>query len=181
MVEGTECSPQASDDLMFSVSCGRKASCPYFPSSRHISPVIFTLPSICCHRIGDPGGSHPAGGKWLTVTSAPRRLITSARFNPKLMIFHALSIIAIVSRATAGGSADPLQQEGRELHRGEGTEVRVEEAAVHFVFKFGLLGTDEWKEDEPEARSRIGFRISELSKVIVPLCLNLPRKLPKNR
>ena len=46
LVEGTECSPQASDDLMFSVSCGRKASCPYFPSSRRISPVIFTLPSI---------------------------------------------------------------------------------------------------------------------------------------
>lgn len=65
-----------------------------------------------------------------------------------------------------------------------------EEPAVHFVFKYGLaflamamiedaLGTDDWKEDEPDVRSRIGQRASALAKVIVPLCLDLPKKLPK--
>ena len=45
-VEGTEISPQASDDLIPRFSCPRAATYRYFPSSRCTSPVIFTLPSI---------------------------------------------------------------------------------------------------------------------------------------
>ena len=45
-VEGTEISPQASDDLIPRFSCPRAATYRNFPSSRCTSPVIFTLPSI---------------------------------------------------------------------------------------------------------------------------------------
>ena len=45
-VEGTEISPQSSDDLIPRFSCARAAAYTYFPSSRCTSPVIFTLPSI---------------------------------------------------------------------------------------------------------------------------------------
>jgi hypothetical protein len=65
-----------------------------------------------------------------------------------------------------------------------------EEAAVAFVFKYGLALTamglldsakkgEEWKSDESGCRARIQESAKGIARVIVPLCLSLPKKLPK--
>ena len=65
-----------------------------------------------------------------------------------------------------------------------------EAGAVDFVFKYGLaliaMGlldnakkTDEWSADEVEVRERISKSAAGVGRVIVPLCLTLPKKLPK--
>jgi hypothetical protein len=65
-----------------------------------------------------------------------------------------------------------------------------EEAAVEFVFKYGLaltaMGlldamkkTPEWTNDEAGCRERIQQSAAGIARVIVPLCLSLPKKLPK--
>jgi hypothetical protein len=65
-----------------------------------------------------------------------------------------------------------------------------EAAAVEFVFKYGLaliaMGlldtakkTPEWEKDQACCRDRIGKAAAGVAKVIVPLCLTLPQKLPK--
>lgn len=65
-----------------------------------------------------------------------------------------------------------------------------ESAAVDFVYKYGLalivMGMvetekkkSEWAEDEAGVRQAIGERVSGLARIIVPLCLTLPNKIPK--
>jgi hypothetical protein len=65
-----------------------------------------------------------------------------------------------------------------------------EAAAVEFVFKYGLaliaMGlldaakkTEEWSANEVECRERISKAAAGVARVIVPLCLTLPKKLPK--
>jgi hypothetical protein len=65
-----------------------------------------------------------------------------------------------------------------------------EELAVAFVFKYGLalaaMGlldaakkSEEWKTDEAGCRKRIQETTVGIARVIVPLCLSLPKKLPK--
>ena len=65
-----------------------------------------------------------------------------------------------------------------------------EEPAVEFVFKYGLaltaMGlldavkrTPEWTDDEAGCRERIEQSAAGIARVIVPLCLSLPKKLPK--
>jgi hypothetical protein len=65
-----------------------------------------------------------------------------------------------------------------------------EAAAVEFVFKYGLaliaMGlldsakkTEEWSTNEVECRERISKAAAGVARVIVPLCLTLPKKLPK--
>jgi hypothetical protein len=65
-----------------------------------------------------------------------------------------------------------------------------EEAAVAFVFKYGLaltaMGlldaakkTEQWKTDEAGCREGIQQTAVGIARVIVPLCLSLPQKLPK--
>lgn len=65
-----------------------------------------------------------------------------------------------------------------------------EEAAVDFVYKYGLalctMGlldyerqTDEWKENDADCRERIAQQMTGVARVIVPLCLSLPKNLPK--
>jgi hypothetical protein len=65
-----------------------------------------------------------------------------------------------------------------------------EETAVEFVFKYGLalitMGlldaakkTPAWEEDEAGCRERIEKDAAGVARVIVPLCLTLPKKLPK--
>lgn len=67
-----------------------------------------------------------------------------------------------------------------------------EEAAVAFVFKYGLaltaMGlldtvkkTEDWKTDEAGCRQRIQETAIGIARVIVPLCLSLPKKLPKSK
>ena len=62
--------------------------------------------------------------------------------------------------------------------------------AVEFVFKYGLAlaamgliddlkGSPEWQTDDHGCRERIGKATVGIAKVIVPLCLTLPQKLPK--
>ena len=65
-----------------------------------------------------------------------------------------------------------------------------EKGAVEFVFKYGLaliaMGlldaakkTPEWSTNEVECRERISASAAGVGRVIVPLCLTLPKKLPK--
>jgi hypothetical protein len=65
-----------------------------------------------------------------------------------------------------------------------------EAGAVEFVFKYGLaliaMGlldsakkTTEWSTNEFECRDRISKSAAGVGRVIVPLCLALPKKLPK--
>jgi hypothetical protein len=65
-----------------------------------------------------------------------------------------------------------------------------EEVAVEFVFKYGLaltaMGlldamkkTPEWTKDEAGCRQGIQQSAAGVARVIVPLCLSLPKKLPK--
>ncbi len=65
-----------------------------------------------------------------------------------------------------------------------------QERAVEFVFKYGLalvaMGlldsakkTAEWQTNEVECRERIADSAAGVARVIVPLCLTLPEKLPK--
>jgi hypothetical protein len=67
-----------------------------------------------------------------------------------------------------------------------------EEVAVEFVFKYGLaltaIGlldsakkTEEWKNNEAGCRERIQESAKGIARVIVPLCLSLPKKLPKSK
>lgn len=67
-----------------------------------------------------------------------------------------------------------------------------EAAAVAFVFKYGLaltaMGlldaakkTEAWKDDEAGCRQRIQETTIGIARVIVPLCLSLPKKLPKQK
>jgi hypothetical protein len=65
-----------------------------------------------------------------------------------------------------------------------------EEPAVEFVFKYGLaltvMGlldavkkTPEWASNEAACRERIQQSAAGIARIIVPLCLSLPKKLPK--
>ncbi len=67
-----------------------------------------------------------------------------------------------------------------------------EAAAVEFVFKYGLalaaMGlidatkkTPEWETDQVGCRERIQKTAAGIARVIVPLCLSLPSKLPKKK
>lgn len=65
-----------------------------------------------------------------------------------------------------------------------------ESPAVEFVFKYGLALTamglldtakksEEWQIDEKACRERIEDSARGIARVIVPLCLSLPKKIPK--
>jgi len=65
-----------------------------------------------------------------------------------------------------------------------------ESGAVEFVFKYGLAlvamgllekvrNTQEWFDDEVGCRKKIDESAAGVGRVIVPLCLTLPKKLPK--
>ncbi len=67
-----------------------------------------------------------------------------------------------------------------------------EAPAVAFIFKYGLalaiMGlldsvkqTPEWEKDEKACRENVEKMAAGLAKVIVPLCLSLPKNLPKSR
>jgi hypothetical protein len=67
-----------------------------------------------------------------------------------------------------------------------------EAVAVEFVFKYGLAltsmslidaakKTPEWETDPAGCRERIEQTASGIARVIVPLCLSLPSKLPKKK
>jgi hypothetical protein len=65
-----------------------------------------------------------------------------------------------------------------------------EQAAVDFIYKYGLalatMGlldherhTPHWKENEPDCRERIALQMNGLARVIVPLCMSLPKNIPR--
>lgn len=69
---------------------------------------------------------------------------------------------------------------------------KAEEPAVSFVFKYGLalavMGlldsmkkTSEWEADEAGCRDQIQTMAEGVARVIVPLCLSLPKNLPKTK
>lgn len=80
----------------------------------------------------------------------------------------------------------------RLLEEAKALRSKEEEPAVSFVFKYGLalavMGlldrmkkSEEWQANEPECRERIQTMAEGIARVIVPLCLSLPKNLPKTK
>lgn len=85
-----------------------------------------------------------------------------------------------------------LNIESRLLEQAKAMRSKEEEVAVEFVFKYGLaltaMGlldaakrTDKWASEQAECRKRIEETAAGIARVIVPLCLSLPKKLPKSK
>jgi hypothetical protein len=83
-----------------------------------------------------------------------------------------------------------LNVDSKLLVQAKALRPKEEAVAVEFVFKYGLaltaLGlldstkkTEKWQEDQAECRQQIVQTIIGVARVIVPLCLSLPKKLPK--
>jgi hypothetical protein len=83
-----------------------------------------------------------------------------------------------------------LNRESHLLEDAKKLRPKEEEVAVEFVFKYGLalaaMGlldtakkTDDWKTDDAGCRKQIEQTAVGIARVIVPLCLSLPKKLPK--
>jgi hypothetical protein len=97
----------------------------------------------------------------------------------------------IIEKAPDTGRLKLLVNRGsRFLSEAKSLRPPEEEAAVEFVFKYGLaltaMGlldavkkTPEWTADEAACRERIQQSAAGIARVIVPLCLSLPKKLPK--
>jgi hypothetical protein len=97
----------------------------------------------------------------------------------------------IIEKAPDTGRLKLLVNRGsRFLSEAKSLRLPEEEAAVEFVFKYGLaltaMGlldavkkTPEWTADEASCRERIQQSAAGIARVIVPLCLSLPKKLPK--
>jgi hypothetical protein len=91
----------------------------------------------------------------------------------------ATSRLKIVINKTSGLLRDALKLRSK-----------AEAPAVEFVFKYGLAlavmglldsmkDTDEWKQDEVGCRENVEKMATGIARVIVPLCLSLPKNLPK--
>lgn len=83
-----------------------------------------------------------------------------------------------------------LNVDSNALEHAKSMRPKEEQLAVEFVFKYGLalvaMGLldrvkrkDEWKTSQAECRKRIEETAAGIARVIVPLCLSLPKKLPK--
>jgi hypothetical protein len=83
-----------------------------------------------------------------------------------------------------------LNTTSRQLTDAKHMRPKSEGPAVEFVFKYGLALTamglldtakksEEWQSDEKECRERIEDSARGIARVIVPLCLSLPKKIPK--
>lgn len=83
-----------------------------------------------------------------------------------------------------------LNVESKLLAQAKAMRPREEEPAVEFVFKYGLaltaMGlldaakrTPDWETNQADCRKRIEETATGIARVIVPLCLSLPKKLPK--
>ena len=81
-------------------------------------------------------------------------------------------------------STSPLLEEAKTLRP------KSEHPAVEFVFKYGLAlaamglldsvrSTPEWESDQAGCRDRVQQMAKGVARVIVPLCLSLPKNLPK--
>ena len=78
------------------------------------------------------------------------------------------------------------------LEKAKGLRPKEQEAAVAFVFKYGLAltamglldaakSTKDWESDDALCRQKIEETARGVARVIVPLCLSLPQKLPKHK
>lgn len=98
-----------------------------------------------------------------------------------------------IERASADSNLQIVINTGSKL-LAEAKEQRSksEEAAVEFVFKYGLaliaMGliekaklSDDWKTENKQCREKIQETTEGIARVIVPLCLTLPNKLPQIR
>jgi hypothetical protein len=85
-----------------------------------------------------------------------------------------------------------INRTSRLLEEAKQMRSKAEEPAVCFVFKYGLAlaimglldsakDTKEWEEDEVAYRERIASMSSGIGRVIVPLCLSLPKNLPRTK
>ena len=83
-----------------------------------------------------------------------------------------------------------LNTTSRQMADAKTMRPKSEEPAVEFVFKYGLALTamglldaakksDEWQSDDSRCRQRIEESAKGIARVIVPLCLSLPKKIPK--
>jgi len=119
------------------------------------------------------------------VSSAPSRPdiieVTNGPEDPPITVDRVPGTTRLQLRVNNGSR---LLDEAKKLRPKE------EQAAVEFVFKYGLaliaMGlldaakkTPEWEKDEAGCRKDIQDAASGIGRVIVPLCRTLPKKLPK--
>lgn len=120
----------------------------------------------------DAGPSRPAIEEVKEGPDAPPLTITSVPNTDRLMLL--------------------LNVESSLLVQAKAMRPKEETAAVEFVFKYGLalaaMGlldrvkrTEEWKTDQAGCRQQIEETAAGIARVIVPLCLSLPKKLPKQK
>lgn len=85
-----------------------------------------------------------------------------------------------------------LNVDSKLLDQAKAMRPKEEEVAVEFVFKYGLalvaMGlldsskrTTDWTTNQSECRKRVEETAEGVARVIVPLCLSLPKKLPKSK
>lgn len=98
----------------------------------------------------------------------------------------------IEKNPTTGGLKIVINKTSTLLDAAKKMRSEAEAPAVAFVFKYGLAlaimglldsakDTDEWKDDEFASRERIQTMATGIARVIVPLCLSLPKNLPKTK
>jgi len=151
-------------------------------------PFVLTLNAVIVSPRIKSTGTDPAEAKRKPkVPAGPSRPSVKERDDgpeqPPLKIERDPSTSSLVIYIN---TTSPLRAQARAMRPKE------EEAAVDFVYKYGLalcaMGlldsereSDEWKENDAECRDRIARQMRGLARVIVPLCLALPKNLPKKK
>lgn len=85
-----------------------------------------------------------------------------------------------------------LNTDSQLLENAISSRPKEEKPAVEFIFKYGLAlialslidaakKTEEWKADQAAIQTQIERMVAGAAKVIVPLCLSLPKKIPTDR
>jgi hypothetical protein len=85
-----------------------------------------------------------------------------------------------------------LNTTSKEITSAKASRPQEDEAAVTFVFKYGLAlaamsllehakQSERWAEHEDDCRQDVEVAVEGLSRVIVPIALSLPKKLPKQK
>jgi hypothetical protein len=173
-----------------------------FDAERYRRPIGSTFKAVA--TISDP-----AHGPWKLTMNVkvvePREKRERERPEPKPPMTDAAHSRPDILDVHSGPDAPPITVEkvpatarlqlqvnidSHLLTEARGMRPPEEAAAVDFVFKYGLaliaMGlldsakkTAEWTTDEVGVRERISASATGVGRVIVPLCLTLPKKLPK--
>jgi hypothetical protein len=172
-----------------------------FPGNKKLAEGTILVTQV---EIADDAGHGPFKLVVKAKVVAPRPKTTHQPPKPNPKVDSAASRPEIIE-VTRGPNAPPITVERKPgtkrlllavnkdshlLAEAKKLRPKAEEAAVEFVFKYGLaliaMGlldaakkTPAWENDEVTCREAIQTAAAGVGRVIVPLCLTLPKKLPK--